>query len=123
MVFKSLLVLKSLLTALNVEVNFTIKTLSCVLNFIQKIIVTGQKVSIKGTAEEIKKAKELIQIKLEEDGHGKFIAEQNRPVKNQLQPSFESFTIETLEWCSDFVEVFVSALKSPKDFYVQVRKK
>jgi hypothetical protein len=85
--------------------------------------VTGQKVSIKGTVEEIKKAKELILLKLEEDGHGKFIAEQNRqnrPVKNLMQPTFESSSVETPDWCSDFVEVYISALKSPRDFYVQV---
>jgi flagellar basal body rod protein FlgG len=85
--------------------------------------VTGQKVSIKGTVEEIKKAKELILLKLEEDGHGKFIAEQNRknrPAQNLMHQTLESSNVETLDWCTDFVEVYVSALKNPGDFYLQV---
>jgi len=75
--------------------------------------VTGQKVSIKGTVEEIKKAKELILLKLEEDGHGKFIAEQNRknrPAQNLMHQTFESSNVETLDWCTKFVK-FMSAYR------------
>lgn len=82
--------------------------------------VTGQKVHIKGTAEEIKKAKELIQLKLEEDGHGNSYSQHNIPARLNLLPTFDISHVETLEWGSDFVEVFVSALKSPRGFHVQV---
>lgn len=82
--------------------------------------MTGQKVHIKGTAEEIKKAKELIQLKLEEDGHGNSYSQQNIPARLNLLPTFDVSNVETLKWGSDFVEVFVSALKSPRGFHVQV---
>ncbi|XP_065338713.1 tudor and KH domain-containing protein homolog [Cloeon dipterum] len=83
--------------------------------------VKGQKVTIKGTSEEINKAKNMIKSKIEEQfSPSEFSGIQRRPNSSDIFESFESSNVETLDSGSEVMQVHVSSMRNPSSFYIQI---